>query len=255
MGFHDHFLFFGNVASHLVALMSGIASFVLSTITAIRKRPIIERWFWVAGAICLIAAFDGAWQDEHRNTQTVIAEKSAQAGLANICAQNLRVAQAYSLGVEGINKSLQGTLDSQQNQLNSQQGTMNSCVLSLGKMNPILNAKFGVIAVPVNWAKQRHALGSEDTVYFFAIVIMTNNKADPVGLVQCANAFKIISAPELNMQAGSGMVASQEPKAINDRTYEIRVSNTGAEWTGENPIYMAASSSSQYIGQCTFKPQ
>lgn len=73
---HNVWLFLMNVVAHLVASMSGIVSFVIAFYEAVRNRK-IESWiFFAVGAICLIIAFDQAWQDEHRNVETLIAEKS-----------------------------------------------------------------------------------------------------------------------------------------------------------------------------------
>lgn len=73
----SHWLFTGNVFAHLVALMSGIVSFFFAVYEASKKKQ-IESWtFFAVGGVCLIIAFDQAWQDEHRNAQLVIEQKSA----------------------------------------------------------------------------------------------------------------------------------------------------------------------------------
>ena len=72
-----HWLFFGNVAAHWVALMSGIASVIVATYENIREKPILARWFWVVALVCLAGACDGAWRDEHRNSEVLIGEKLA----------------------------------------------------------------------------------------------------------------------------------------------------------------------------------
>jgi len=79
-GMGDHFLFFHNVSAHLVALMSGIVSFGIGIWEKAKKNsnPIHARAFWIIAALCLIVAFDEAWQDEHRNAQVVIAEKALE---------------------------------------------------------------------------------------------------------------------------------------------------------------------------------
>ena len=73
---HDHWLFIWNVLGHLVASMSGVASFLLSMWEHTRQKKIESRIFFAVGVICLIVAFDQAWQDEHRNSQILIAEKA-----------------------------------------------------------------------------------------------------------------------------------------------------------------------------------
>jgi len=57
--------------------MSGIASFVFATIEHVRNKKIESRAFFGVGVLCLIVAFDQAWQDEHNNVKVLIAEKSA----------------------------------------------------------------------------------------------------------------------------------------------------------------------------------
>ncbi len=74
---HNHWLFAWNVCSHLVASMSGVASFLMSSWEHSRKRKIESRIFFAVGFFCLIVAFDQAWQDEHRNSTTLIVEKSS----------------------------------------------------------------------------------------------------------------------------------------------------------------------------------
>jgi hypothetical protein len=103
--------------------------------------------------------------------------------------------------------------------------------------------------------EQKDQSGNLITLNLFALVILTNAKADPVGVLECGNAFRLLGPPAINMQAGAGIIANSEPKALSDREYQIRVSNTGAEWTESNPIYVAAYSQSYNLGRCTFKPQ
>jgi hypothetical protein len=76
---HNHWLFIGNVIAHLVASMSGLASFAFSLWEHSRQKKLESRVFFIVGFICLIVAFDQAWQDEHRNSQVLIAEKSSLA--------------------------------------------------------------------------------------------------------------------------------------------------------------------------------
>jgi hypothetical protein len=72
---HDHLLFIGNALAHLVASMSGLVSFAIAVYEATRKKK-FETWaFFGLGAICLVVAFDQAWQDEHRNAQLLVSQK------------------------------------------------------------------------------------------------------------------------------------------------------------------------------------
>lgn len=57
--------------------MSGLASFAFSLWEHSRQKKLESRAFFIVGFICLIIAFDQAWQDEHRNSEILIAEKTA----------------------------------------------------------------------------------------------------------------------------------------------------------------------------------
>jgi hypothetical protein len=73
---HNHWLFIGNVLAHWVAFMSSIVSFTLGIVEYWRDRK-TEGWVFAAVAfLFLLIACDSAWQDEHLNSQVLIAEKS-----------------------------------------------------------------------------------------------------------------------------------------------------------------------------------
>ena len=67
--------------------MSGIASFIMATWEHAKGRRIESRVFFVVGFLFLIVAFDQAWQDEHRNSQILQAEKSTQSSEAGFWKQ------------------------------------------------------------------------------------------------------------------------------------------------------------------------
>lgn len=122
---HNHWLFIGNVAAHLVALMSGIASFFIGIYEKGKNRPVATKAFWAIAVLCLLFAFDQAWQDEHRNTQAVIQEKSDAWTKFSTCDKQLAVDEA-------VLKTNQGTMMTQQALLSGQQDTFNKCMLTLG---------------------------------------------------------------------------------------------------------------------------
>src|SRR6267154_4801759 len=62
---HDQWGFIQSVFAHVVASMSGVASFVFSLIERIRKKKLSSRIFFAVGILCLIIAFYQAWEDEH----------------------------------------------------------------------------------------------------------------------------------------------------------------------------------------------
>jgi len=54
----EHWLFIWNVGAHLVASMSGVASFAFAMWEHTRKRVIESRVFFIVGALCLVVAFE-----------------------------------------------------------------------------------------------------------------------------------------------------------------------------------------------------
>lgn len=74
---HNHWLFIGNVLAHWVAFMSSIVSFTIGIVEYVRNRK-TEGWIFAGIAfLFLLVAGDAAWQDEHRNSQVLIAEKAS----------------------------------------------------------------------------------------------------------------------------------------------------------------------------------
>src|SRR5258708_2590141 len=122
---HEHTLFVSNVLAHLVALMSGIVSFILAIAQEVRKKPHASLAFWIIGAICLLTAFDQAWRDEHHNTQVLIDQKSEASGKLATCAGDLKVTTQKSDFLDSQNKTQQTLINSQlttlQSALTSQQ--------------------------------------------------------------------------------------------------------------------------------------
>jgi len=72
----NHILFLYNVFVHLVASMSGLASFAFGFYEHLQQRKIASRVFFAVGSVLLIVAFDQAWQDEHWDVEVLIGEKS-----------------------------------------------------------------------------------------------------------------------------------------------------------------------------------
>jgi hypothetical protein len=74
---HNQWLFFRDVLSHWVTSMSGIVSLLICAVEYIRKHKLEGAMFCVLAGLFLICAFDQAWEDEHRNADVLIGEKSA----------------------------------------------------------------------------------------------------------------------------------------------------------------------------------
>jgi len=245
-------MFIGNLTAHVVALMSGVVSFATAVWETAKKKTIRARVYWAITAFCFVLACDLAWQDEHRNTQGVVTLRAIDTSEKTVCQIESRTLAAYTKGLEANNLGKQQTIDEQRTLNGNQQATINNCVVSLGKMNPAINTKIVALALQVLSGTQNNLPGGPRQAYVFELVIMTNRATAPIGKLTCDQPFKPLNAPELNMQATSAVVAPQMPNAISDREYEIRVSNTGATWTADNPIFFAAQSESNSLGHCSF---
>jgi hypothetical protein len=234
--------------------MSGIASFILATVSAVKKKPVVAKWFWVAGAICLVAACDGAWQDEHRNSQVMAQEKSSIASDYGRCQSNAQIEAAYMRGLEQSNLNQRQTVDEQRKQNMNQQNAVNNCVVSLGKMNPLINTKIGAVAIQVATETKPPAIrfGSPIVTYYYAIVLSANRRLNFSGRLKCAGSFKA-NAPQVTLkEASNGFFGSGNAAPVSDREYILTNSDTGGVWDSTDPVYIVASSSNADINPCIF---
>jgi hypothetical protein len=125
-------------------------------------------------------------------------------------------------------------------------------VVSLGKMNPIVNAKVTALALPVG--KSRSFLGGRE-VSVFEIVILTNHAKEPHGTISCTNPFTPMGSASIRTQARVAMISVTPPERVSGNEYKIWVQNSGATWTSDNPIYMPVTSDKNELGDCSFTPQ
>jgi arginine exporter protein ArgO len=252
-GMSTFFLFISDLF-HQVLFYLGVVGTGVFLIEKLWKPIERKRWFVIAGLICLFVACYQGWLDEHRNTETVIAEKASEAGLKNSCLTDLRVEGAFAKGQESMNGSQRQTLDRQQDTIAKQQTAVNSCVVSLGKMNPQVILKTSALYIPVASQNKpgisRYA--PPVTTAFGVIVISTNEHIEPTGRLKCDQPFDP-SAPLLP-QEGTVLSAPVSPTKISDREYEIRVNQMGQDWTPNSPIYMTTTSAIA-LGKCSFLPQ
>jgi hypothetical protein len=253
--------FFGAVGSHLVTLFAGCVATVTLGIFQkyVFKRPLSVKEDVAVFLLFLFFACFQAWRDEHRNTQSVIDEKSTLASEVNSCSANLRVDRAYSKGLEVQNGVARSTIDKQNTSLVQQQGTINSCVVSLGKMNPILREKIDVIMIPIGTIESKgHFVGPNALVksYISELLIITNEPERKFhGDLKCDKNFFITQPPQIKATALMIMVGSEPPRVIANNEYEIAVNATGTEWNPTHPAYMQVDSYDQNVGQCTFTPE
>jgi hypothetical protein len=154
----------------------------------------------------------------------------------------------------GQRDAQQVTINNQQSQLNAQQGTMNSCVVNLGKLNPLINTKTGVVAIQVATETKPPTvrLGSPVITYWYAIVLSANRRINFSGRLKCSNSFKA-TAPQVTLrEATSGFFGGGSAIPVSDREYILTNSDTGGVWDAADPVYLVATSSEKDLGPCTF---
>jgi hypothetical protein len=86
-----------------------------------------------------------AWRDADRNLQSVIAQRTKDTGDLGKCSGNLQTQTALKESWQERYADQQKTINAFQGPQFQQQATLNSCVVSLGKLNPIVNTNTGVI--------------------------------------------------------------------------------------------------------------
>lgn len=244
--------FLGALGSHLITLLAGC---VLTVMLGVLQKYVFKRPLSVKEdvAILLIFLFFACFQaarDEHRNTQIVIAEKSTAVGEQNSCLTDYRVEQAFSKGLQNMNNAQRTTIDNQTGLFAKQQGAINSCVVSLGKLNPVITERTTALAMPTPVRVQNTG---ELLKNLFVIVILTNHKLEPRGRIKCNQPFSIYGFPSLHAETMTVAIMQSPPEQISDEEYGIWVRNSGAIWDDNNPIYFAARSSAENL-LCTFTP-
>ena len=145
-------------------------------------------------------------------------------------------------------------MTSQQSMLDSQQGAINSCVISLGKMNPIIMTKTGVTVIPVATKTTPFLYGSKKISYLSAIVFSTNRRLNFEGRLKCAKPVTLNSTPIMPFRR-SGMSGTGILTPISDREFDLRNDDTTGDWDAVDPIYLVATSDEENIGPCVFTLQ
>jgi hypothetical protein len=211
-----------------------------------------------------------AWQDEHKNTATVETDKAALTATANACIQDARVLQARFTGLETMVQSQRVTIDKQQLSNDFQQRDISSCVVSLGKMNPIIREKITVVSVPLGWEDSlghfplslktpiKPATPAPDVLpkrYVFELLIITNEPERKFyGNLKCDSAFNFIDPPFISPESLAGMRSPSVPRNIAPNQYELRYDATGTEWNPSHPAFMRVITQRESLGSCVFTP-
>jgi hypothetical protein len=220
---HDHWLFTWNVLSHLVASMSGFASFLMSLWEHSRRRKIESRVFFIVGVLCLVIAFDQAWQDEHRNSEILKAEKATLSSDAGFWKN-----QAYEKDTSL--RSRDQLLAQNYTALIGQQSSANDSQSALAKLSDkILDiGKPQALRVVIQALMEPIGDGPVKVRYF---IVLTNKTVTPA--IVNVSCDQDITAGEGAVVGTTVMSAGMGP-VIGNRRFNFSIASPA--WSPQSPI-------------------
>lgn len=215
--------------------MSGIVSFTLGIVEYTRKQKTEATIFSIVAALFLIVAFDQAWQDEHRNSQILISEKSLA-----ISEREFWKEQAYEK--DGSLRSRDQLLAQNYSALIGEQGAANSAQSSLAQ----LSGKILDITKPepltirtVTFAMENGGAGVTSTrsVYATEIIGLTNKPVQPIDVVfHCSQDFTPVSVPSIaeSFNDQQTITVGNVSQMIDSKS--LRFQSSAPAWTPERPV-------------------
>jgi hypothetical protein len=180
----------------------GFLLFLLSWYERHRKKT-VSRKTYVAVLFCPFWFFGtfSAWHDAQKNLKSVILQREKDTGDLGICTSNLRTESTLKVSWQDRFADQQKVINSLQSPQLQQQATLNSCVVSLGKMNPIVNTKPGVVVIQVATETKPPIVrfGLPTKTYWYAIVLSINKRINFAGRLKCSHQFKP-GIPEMSLR-------------------------------------------------------
>ena len=222
---HQHWLFIGNVVAHWVAAMSSAVAFTLGIVEYWRKQK-TEGWiFFAIASLFLVVAFDQAWQDEHRNSEVLIAEKGVAVSESNFWKQQ-------SFQKDDALRSRDQLLAQNYAALIGEQGTANKAQDSLTR----LSGKILEMGKPEPLRVVTQALmepGGDGPVKVRYFIVLTNKTVNPAIMnVECDQD---ITAGEGAVVGATQMMAGIGP-VVSGRRFSLSI--TSPPWSPLSPILL-----------------
>jgi len=253
---HDLASFIYALVAHWQAYVTGgIVTALICVIERKLKRNISWRRYAIYMTISLFYAAFQAWQDEHRNMQTVIAEKAIQVGNVSSCQAELKTAKASLDGEKSLVDTFQKTLIAFQAPLVQEQSNIATCINTLARMNPKIAEEVEVAVIPIAHVDKNDKLVSPvqlSAKQVSLFLVATNLVHDRFrGRIHCDDPF-VPDAPFLLAVPGGSAVVRSLPYRINDREYELNFTVLNVQWGPLHPAYFFADSDNQITGKCLF---
>lgn len=205
------------------------------------------------GLFWFLATFS-AWHQSEVNLALVIKQRQEDNGKFGVCQERFKIAEMSADSWKQLSDDKQVAINDIQRSINGNQTALNSCVTALAKTNPLANREVVVMSIPVATERIGNSIFSSPT-YLSAIVISVNQLTPPEGILKCDQPFDPLTSPRLFQKHFPGMIVDEAAHRISPREYEIHITNTGAEWTVNSPIYFTAKSSESSNLDCAFTPQ
>jgi hypothetical protein len=235
-----HFTFIHYVLAHWIAAMSGAISLAIALYQAFRSRAIESRTYFIVAGLFIFVACDSVWQDEHRNTQTLITEKAALWSERDFWKQ-----QSYQKD---------GTLREQGDLLTKNVNALTETQKSYADLSNRLLDVAGPAPSRLNVFRWKVPLTYDFTntgkVQFWTLVIVSNKVISPVkGTISCAGDFQIIETTL--MTKTSSLRAAYD--TLSPKT--VHVDFVYPPLSSENPlVFWVFAKENADIGDCSFKP-
>ena len=219
--------------------MSGIASFVFATIEHVRNKKIESRAFFGVGVLCLIVAFDQAWQDEHNNVKVLIAEKSALWQERDFWKdQSYQKDASLRARDELLGRNYSVLADTQ-----SSLATLSNRLLDVAKPAPL---KIDVMRWQI---PATYTYANMGKVQFWVVVLIANKTVSPTrGTITCDAPFGALTSTILSHTSTMRSDYEQtSPKSVH-------VECMYPPWSAQNPLVFAVyTPEGKDINTCSFK--
>jgi hypothetical protein len=235
---HPQLLFIYNVAAHWVASMSSVVSFTLGIIETIRNRKTEGRIFFSVAGLFLILAFDQAWQDEHRNSELLKAEKAVASSEKNFWeSQSYQKDNSLRVRDELLTQNYEVLAQTQ-----SSLAELSNKLVDIAKPAPF---KADVMRWKIPAVLHTPSGPTEITV----LVLIGNRTMDETrGTFSCDKPFTGLTSTILTH--GSAMRADWEQKTPTS----VHVEYSYPPWSKSNPlVFSVATPQGKDVENCSFK--
>jgi len=221
--------------------MSGLVSFIFSLWEHARRQK-IEAWaFFAVGCLCLIIAFDQAWQDEHRNSQILMAEKSAA-----IEGKNFWESQSYEKD---------SSLRTRDELLTKNYGVLAQTQSSFSQLSANWLTQFGKLSQvqPEHIAVKSFLYPEERTIngyYLYVVTAVTNKtKMSFTGSINCKNGFPSNVWGDMSGALNSGGIYDIHIMPVSATKFIVNV--VSPAWNPDSPIVIMGRAKTD-PGPCVF---